>query len=63
MIKDRDLIRVVHNSYGKYKILKFHPNLANKESTLHLCWLASLGLMETWDIFYTVYDQFDNISS
>lgn len=62
-MNDHELLEVSHNSYGKYRLLKLHPNLANKEATLNLCWLASYGLMETWDIQLNSYKKSGELKS
>ena len=59
-MNDQELLDVAHNSYGKFRLLKNHPNLANRDSTLKLCWLASYGLMETWSIHLTSHNQLNN---
>lgn len=47
LIKD-----VLKSSYGKYSIIKNHKNIANREEALKSCWLASVGLGETWIIIF-----------
>ena len=56
-MNDDELLTVAHKAYGKYRLLKEHPNLASKEATLNLCWLASCGFLETWNIQLKSYEK------
>lgn len=51
-MNDREIKRILVGSYGKYSMIKNYKNIRNREEALRSCWLATMGMGETWSILF-----------